>query len=385
MKEVKVVIGANFGDEGKGQMTEYFAEKARKKGNSCIVVCHNGSAQKGHTVVEKDGTRHVFHHFGAGAGADAETYFSKDFYVSPIFFRKEYEELERKGYNLKVYVDPDCRVVLPSDIMINQEIENLRNKNRHGSCGYGFFEAVTRSKREEYLVKVEDLLDLDNCLKKIKRVSSEYVPERCKELGMKELREEFLSLILDEDILSSYQSDLQFFLDHTVRRGPDLLLSYDTVIFESSQGLLLDEDNMEYFPHLTPSHTGLHNPYLILEDLGVNCPVEVCYVTRTYLTRHGAGRLDGECDKKEINPDMVDQTNVPNPFQGTLRYAKLDVDQLYERIEKDFSITRCKGNYYYTIARTHENEYYEKDMQYMIAKYSSYGPTKEDIRKLSEE
>ena len=330
MKEVKVVIGANFGDEGKGQMTEYFAEEARKKGNSCIVVCHNGSAQKGHTIVKEDGTRHIFHHFGSGAGADAETYFSKDFYVSPIFFRREYEELEGKGYNLNIYVDPDCRVVLPTDIMINQEIESLRNKNRHGSCGYGFFEAVTRNKKEEYQVKVKDLSDIEHCIEKIRRISSEYVPKRCKELGMEKPRAEFFSLIKDEDVLASYIADLQFFLDHAVRREPDMLLSYDTVIFESSQGLLLDEDNMEYFPHLTPSHTGLHNPYLILEDLGVSCPVEVCYVTRTYLTRHGAGRLDGECEKKEINPDMVDQTNVPNPFQGTLRYAKLDAGQLHK-------------------------------------------------------
>lgn len=47
MKTVKVVIGANFGDEGKGQLTDYFASKS----DNAIVVLHNGGPQRGHTVV----------------------------------------------------------------------------------------------------------------------------------------------------------------------------------------------------------------------------------------------------------------------------------------------------------------------------------------------
>ena len=66
MPSVKVVIGANFGDEGKGLMTDYFCAEAIKKNESCIVALCNGGAQRGHTVVTPDGTRHVFHHFGSG-------------------------------------------------------------------------------------------------------------------------------------------------------------------------------------------------------------------------------------------------------------------------------------------------------------------------------
>ena len=81
MKDVKVVIGASFGDEGKGLMTDYFAADAANKGETALVVCSNGGAQRGHTVraygdnIEsgmKPEVRHVFHHFGSGtlAGAD---------------------------------------------------------------------------------------------------------------------------------------------------------------------------------------------------------------------------------------------------------------------------------------------------------------------------
>ena len=57
MKNVKIVIGANFGDEGKGLMTDYFTS-----GSNDIVVLSNGGAQRGHTVTKTNGIRHVFHH-----------------------------------------------------------------------------------------------------------------------------------------------------------------------------------------------------------------------------------------------------------------------------------------------------------------------------------
>ena len=69
MKNVKIVIGASFGDEGKGLMTDYFASEAAKRRENCLVICSNGGAQRGHTVTTPDGRRHVFHHFGSGVYA----------------------------------------------------------------------------------------------------------------------------------------------------------------------------------------------------------------------------------------------------------------------------------------------------------------------------
>ena len=55
MAEVKVIIGANFGDEGKGLMSDYFAAEAAAQGRRALVVCSNGGAQRGHTVKSPDG------------------------------------------------------------------------------------------------------------------------------------------------------------------------------------------------------------------------------------------------------------------------------------------------------------------------------------------
>ena len=108
-------------------MTDYFAYEAKKNKKSCIVVCHNGGAQKGHTVVTKDGIRHVFHHFGSGTFNGASTYLSEEYIVNPIIFRKEWEDLERKGGKIKCYINKNCRITVPFDMLINQMIEEKIN------------------------------------------------------------------------------------------------------------------------------------------------------------------------------------------------------------------------------------------------------------------
>ena len=99
MKDIKIVIGANWGDEGKGLMTDYFSQKPNS-----IVICSNGGAQRGHTVVTPNKVRHVFHHFGSGTFNLADTYLSEDFICNPIIFRQEYNELKHLGYYPNIYI-----------------------------------------------------------------------------------------------------------------------------------------------------------------------------------------------------------------------------------------------------------------------------------------
>ena len=69
MKRAYAVIGANFGDEGKGLMTDLFC----RLGGSVINIRSNGGAQAGHTVCTRDGKRHVFSHIGSGSFAGADS------------------------------------------------------------------------------------------------------------------------------------------------------------------------------------------------------------------------------------------------------------------------------------------------------------------------
>ena len=138
--EAFAVIGANWGDEGKGLITDFLCRQVENP----LVIRYNGGCQAGHTVVSPEGVRHVFSHFGSGTLAGAPTYLSKHFVVNPILFNREYDVLVEKGIVPKVCVHPDCIVTTPFDMMINQATEKARKGDRHGSCGYGLFETLQR-------------------------------------------------------------------------------------------------------------------------------------------------------------------------------------------------------------------------------------------------
>ena len=163
----------------------------------------------------------------------------------------------------------------------------------------------------------------------------------------------------------------------------EFLKKFDNIVFEAGQGLLLDQNNKKYFPHLTPSNTGIKNAKKIIEriDWGDEINIETCYVSRTYLTRHGAGDFLTECDKRAINANMCDKTNVPNQFQDTLRYGFLLLRSLYSRCSEDIG---GFGNVK-SLALTHCNEYkWDNDLLAKLFRgwriYYSGGETKPSVK-----
>lgn len=361
MPNVKVVIGANFGDEGKGLMTDYFCAEAIKENKSCIVALCNGGAQRGHTVVTPDGVRHVFHHFGSGTLVGAATYLSKDYILNPMTFRKEYEELEDMGFIPTVYAHPLCRWSTPYDMIVNQILEDSRGDKRHGSCGMGIWETIQRYKScfGSPCIELFDNLNLESKTSSL-MYQREYLRARIIDVNPR-IIESWNDIINSDELLNKFIEDIKFMRSHIVWVGNYALSNFDTVVFENGQGLLLDQNRTEYGDNTTPSNTGIKNPREIIRQYFSDADVEVCYVTRTYLTRHGAGRFDEECDKNEINPFMEDKTNVPNPYQGSIRYGKLDASALLQRIKDDVSSIR-NNNYKISLAITHMNEYENKEL-----------------------
>ena len=362
MKDIKIVCGANWGDEGKGLMTDYFSQKPNS-----IVVCSNGGAQRGHTVTTPDAIRHIFHHFGSGTFNRVSTYLSEDFIVNPIIFKQEYDDLMKLGYIPNTYINQNCMVTTPFDMMANQIIEESRGKNKHGSCGLGIFETIKRYKA--------GITDIDY------RIRDYYVDLFKRENII--LSSEWTKIFMDNGIFEHFLDDWGFMNNHSLTISDDYFLNqFDIIVFEAAQGLLLDQNNTEYFPHLTPSNTGIKNPKKIIEKVKWNdeINIETCYVSRTYLTRHGAGKFPSECPKKLINEYMYDYTNVPNPFQDTLRYGTLDLGELYSRCSNDVADF---GNQK-SLALTHCNEYdWDNEKLIELFKdwniYYSDGETHQDV------
>lgn len=354
MKTAKIVIGSNFGDEGKGSMTDYFANEAKEQNKSCLVVCHNGGSQKGHTVISPSGLRHVFHHFGSGNFVEADTYLASEYIVNPIIFNKELSELKRKDIVTKCYVNKDCKLATPFDMMVNQIVEEYRGSNKHGSCGLGIFETIMRNSKSYKELTVYEFACMPSSSKWIvlEDIAQHYVPYRLRQLGVNNIPTKWVEILSNKNaIIENFINDFSSMVHNITIIDDRVIDDYDYVIFEGAQGLLLDQNNTEYMPHLTPSNTGIKNP---LDIIGKReCDIEACYVSRTYMTRHGAGRFDTECKKSDINEKIIDLTNVPNPYQDSIRYGTLDLSDLRRRIDMDLNGRDIKKS----IAITHCNEY----------------------------
>jgi len=327
MKTTSVVLGAGYGDEGKGVVTSTLAH------DHDLVVRFCGGSQAAHTV-NYAGINHVFHHFGSGTLQYKPTYLAEEFIVNPIIYCEEKETLRNKNMTPILFIDDKCRLTTPFDMIINQTLEKKRGDKKHGSCGLGINETVTR----------DEVLDFDlsvyNCAKNIDKLKDmlqhlfeTYYVKRADMLDLDvELfkHKEKLDAILDH-----YIADFAHMCLNSTIVDRDILEEFDHVLFEGSQGLMLDEEYGK-FPHVTRGRTGMTNVLKIFEEHKLEKTPKVFYVTRHYMTRHGEGPIDHEFDGTKT---LFDRTNIPNEWQGVLRYGILDVETLCSTLKKD----RVKG------------------------------------------
>ena len=331
MKKAYSVIGANFGDEGKGLMTDFFCRTS----DSVINIRSNGGAQAGHTVCTADGKRHIFSHIGSGSFAGADTYLSEYFILNPMLFSKELDTLGNDTGN--IFIDRRCKVTLPCDMLLNQFAETIRGNNRHGSCGVGIFENIVRNRDKRYGLDYDYVLKADRGTLKgeINKINVGYCMKRAEELGITgTAKAELMDILTNEMLTENYLDDLYAMTAMCYDTDEQIVEEYDTAVFEGAQGLMLDQNRMDYFPNLTPSDTGMKNIRAILDRLGKR-DTEVCYVTRSFFTRHGAGRFDTESKTVAEEYGLYDKTNAPNEFQGVFRYGWFDLPEFMASLALD--------------------------------------------------
>jgi adenylosuccinate synthase len=376
--DIKAVLGSQYGDEGKGLTTDYLSSL----NSSAIVVRHNGGAQAAHTVQTPDGRRHVFHHIGSGTFCGNATHLSRFMICNPIVFNREYDDLLKLGERPIVSVSPDAIVTLPADMLINQAVETLRGNSRHGSCGLGIGETVERTERG-YQLTIRELHDVKNALFK------EWFDLRISELNIQD-NPIIMEFLHHDGVMNSFLHDIDLFLKRVVIRE-DTSLEGNDLIFEGAQGLLLDQ-TYGAFPYVTRSNTGIANVCEIIRDFD-KVSLEAIYVSRSYQTRHGAGPMRHEGDISQYF-NAVDPTNIPNQWQGTLRYGFLDIDEYQDAIKHD---TQYASGIDLTIKgmltcvdqmKTQQfpifvdNELIFSNIQDsdILTDYQSYGPTRQTVR-----
>ena len=315
------VIGKNFGDEGKGFTCSRLASSLK----NALIIKHNGGGQAGHTVEDPKGKwRFIHHQIGAGAEYHVPTLFADSFMPDLFQLGKEVKEFtELFGFRPIHYSEKNARVTTIDDVLLNMGAEVARGKNRHGSCGMGIEECVQRN-AAGYGITVEELAGWtkQDLVDRLKQIRKEYTGRRAKILGIYPSNS-YYEMLNNETVLENFVIEVKenVKLLKLVDADRKWLEKFQHLIFETGQGLLLDQNNATYAPHLTSSKTGIHNPAVFLEKRGLFLD-EAIYVTRPYVTRHGNGPLPCEVDSSELPGVGEDLTNRPNEWQGTLRYAK---------------------------------------------------------------
>ena len=317
----KAVIGKNFGDEGKGLATDFLCLGGTKN----LVVRANGGAQSGHTV-ETGTKRFVFHELSSGSFRGADTYWAETFRPDMYKLSEEIEEFRAvSGFVPRIFASTKAGITTVLDVLLNMAFETARGARRHGSCGMGIYETELRE-RAGYKITLGDLINSDEdwLINKLSEIRNNYVSRRLEDekltiAGLGEYR----NLLQDDNVVINYAKTVynNLRLVEPVDSENELFQKYEQVIFENGQGLLLDSECKRFYPNVTGSRTGLANIAQILKNVGKKLN-EVLYVSRSYVTRHGAGELPCECEASEIPGLITDVTNLPNEWQGKLRFGR---------------------------------------------------------------
>ena len=286
----KIVLGSLFGDEGKGVCVQELCRKALSEGKRPLVVRFCGGPQAAHTVFF-NGLTHIFSSFGSGTLLNVPTLYVKTSLIDPICIVNEYNVLINKGITPQFDVC-SAKIITPYDV---EFCRNDKKTLSDGTCGKGVYAALLRSNSE----KCFTLNDNPNEI--LKSVVKYYNTTRYKEYD-----ELFVNAIEKVRVLNT----------------KICVNDYDTIIYEGTQGLLLDSD-LGFQPFVTATNTGLNN--FDFEDLQ---NAEVYLVMRTYLTRHGNGYLPYQVENYNLNDES--ESNVYNGFQGNFKTGVFDFDLLNE-------------------------------------------------------
>ena len=277
--------------------------------------------------------------------------------LNPIVFIEEYDSLAKDGIIPICISSGNCRITTPYDSFINQIVEKSRDQNRHGSCGYGIWETQKRYEDGRYALRLSDLVSLDDSeiLQHLRGIAKVYLPEQLRKYGISNVPSEYQRLIESTGLMHHFLVDIRRMQSLIrINEFDDIVSDYDVVVFEGAQGLELDESNTKAYPNVTASSTTSFIPLQRVKQL--DCNVEVCYITRSYFTRHGAGAFPTECNKVAINKEIEDHTNVINDYQKEIRYGAFDKEEFLNRVKKDICAAReNKGDTKFSLFISHLN------------------------------
>ena len=283
MTKSLVVIGAQWGDEGKGKIIDILTE------NADAVVRFQGGHNAGHTLVI-DGDKTVLHLIPSGIFNDAKCIIGNGVVVHLPTLIKEIEYLQSKGIDIhsKLMISSQCPLVLPTHILIDEARERSLGKKSIGTTGRGIG-PVYEDKVARRVVHVMDLFDEDLFRSKLSSLI-EYHNFILKELfGAEGVdAEEVL-----KDWMDQFDKIRNLVVDSS-KTVNEFRASNSNILFEGAQGSMLDIDQGTY-PFVTSSST-LSGASSLGSGIGPLDIDGVLGITKAYATRVGSGPFPTEID-----------------------------------------------------------------------------------------
>ncbi len=292
MKRI-VIVGTQWGDEGKGKITDFLAQKAD------VVVRYQGGNNAGHTVVFH-GKKHSLHLLPSGIlNPNIQNVMANGMVINPKAFVEEIDKLQ----NFNLSISDRAHIVLPYHLELDKAYEHFRGNEKIGTTHKGIGPAYT-DKSSRLGLRVSTFIDPEKFkarLFELMKVKN----QELRKLGAprfiaEEVYEEYLKYA---SVMAPYVKDTSVLLNQAIDDNKKIL-------FEGAQGVLLCLDHGTY-PYVTsssptaasvPLNTGIA-PWLIDGAIGV---------TKAYTTRVGSGPMPSE-----ILGDLANQIREIGNEYGT--------------------------------------------------------------------
>ncbi|RLE76550.1 MAG: adenylosuccinate synthase [Thermoprotei archaeon] len=279
-----VVVGTQWGDEGKGKIVDFLAKKAD------VVVRYNGGCNAGHTVLVKD-RKFKFHLVPSGVLQGKIGVIGNGTVIDPKVLVEEIEALKHEGIDLKLYISCKAHVTMPYHRIFDRGKEIKRGREKIGTTGRGIGPTYADKMKRTEAIRVSDFIS-EKFEEKLSRILELKIPELL-EYGIIKDEGELESYkreIMEE--YSVYAEKLRGFVTDTSLLLNKFLDEGKTVLFEGAQGTLLDVDHGTY-PYVTSSNATAGGA-CTGAGVGPRRINRVIGVAKAYTTRVGSGPFPTE-------------------------------------------------------------------------------------------
>jgi adenylosuccinate synthase len=276
---VNLVIGTQWGDEGKGKVVDFFSKDAD------YVVRFNGGNNAGHTIKVNEEV-YKLHITPSGVIQGKIGIIGNGCAIDPEVLINEINNLTKRGIKPKLLISDRANIIMPYHKILDGAEENFLGDKKIGTTKKGIGPCYS-DKIARYGIRAIDLLDRDSLSKKLdiiinikQRIFNAY--EIDSKLDKKDLLETYLNFGKQ---LKSYITTTHIELNNAIKSGKNILL-------EGAQGTMLDVDYGTY-PYTTSSNT-IAGESTIGSGIGPHSINEIIGIVKAYTTRVGEGPMPTE-------------------------------------------------------------------------------------------